>query len=62
MTPEQIKKLRTDRGMTQLQMAVLLGSSVASVQRWESGRSKPTRLSLAGIQQKIQAYDEDRKR
>jgi len=44
MTPETIKKLRTERGWSQQQMAVCLGLNRSSVSRLEAGQepSGPT--------------------
>ena len=56
-----VKKLRTDRGLTQMQMAILIGISVPTIQRWEAGRSKLSNLKLTGIIHKLSIYDKDRK-
>ncbi len=41
MTPQEIKQLRTQHGLTQVQFAAQLLTSERSVQRWESGDIKP---------------------
>ncbi len=40
MTSDQIKRIRTQKKLTQKQFAKLLGVSWRSVQRWENG-TKP---------------------
>ena len=52
--------MRTSREMTQFEMALLLGVSVPSIQRWESGRSRPTKKTLARILAKLEFYDQER--
>lgn len=41
MTPQEIKQLRTQHGLTQVQFAAQLLTSERSVQRWENGDIKP---------------------
>lgn len=41
MTPEQVKRWRTSRDLTQQQAAKLLGVDRLTWQNWEAGRSKP---------------------
>jgi len=43
--PQQIKKLRVDLGLTQQALAEKLGVSFATVNRWENGQTKPSKLS-----------------
>lgn len=45
----QIKDLRQRLQLTQEQFAQLLGVSVQTVQRWEQGVRKPSRLALQAI-------------
>ena len=40
-TPQQIKAVRTNAGMTQKTFAACIGVSVKSVEAWEGGRSRP---------------------
>ncbi len=47
--PERVKNLRDRLGLTQTQMAERIGVSFASVNRWENGQSRPTRLAWKGI-------------
>lgn len=42
---EQIKSLRDQLGLTQEALAVRLGVSFPSVNRWENGKSRPSQLS-----------------
>lgn len=42
MTPKQIKKLREILGLTQQQLADIIGAQRVSVVRWENGSSHPT--------------------
>jgi len=47
-----ITRLRHERGMTQAQLAVVVGVDRRTIRRWESGQSKPRnshliRLALA---------------
>ncbi len=46
MTKEQIRELRRRLGLTQFQLAVRLGVTLATIQRWEAGTSKPSPLAL----------------
>jgi DNA-binding transcriptional regulator YiaG len=41
MTPTQIKSLRLSRHETQAQFAKTIGTTVTTVARWETGKSKP---------------------
>lgn len=41
MTPQEIKQLRTQHGLTQVQFAAQLLTSERSIQRWEKGDIKP---------------------
>lgn len=43
---EQLSAIRSRLGMTQEQMARVLGVSFASVNRWEAGHSSPTGPTL----------------
>ena len=42
---EKIKELRRDKGWTQEKLACNLGVSLSTVQRWEEGRGKPSKLA-----------------
>lgn len=43
--------MRKRLGMTQLEFARVLGVSFVTVNRWENGRSKPSRLALRRLQE-----------
>jgi transcriptional regulator with XRE-family HTH domain len=47
--PEQIRNLRQRLGMTQRELARLLGVPQSTVQRWESGEMSPSATSLGRI-------------
>lgn len=51
MTPEEIQKIRKDLGVSQEKFAQLLGTTVVSVNRWESGKVKPSRLYIKEIKE-----------
>ena len=55
--PERVKSVRDLKGLTQAQLAELIGVSFASVNRWENGQSRPNSLSwrriLARYPQKV---------
>ena len=51
MSPEQIRKIRTEMDMTQVQFAVVLGVSSSCVGRWESGS-----LNISSAHEKLLAY------
>jgi len=40
------KRLRKALGMTQQELAVVLGMTIAVVSRWETGKSRPSRLAM----------------
>lgn len=40
------KALRQDLGLTQQDFSALLGVSLSTVQRWEAGKSKPSRMAV----------------
>ena len=45
-----LKKIRTDSGLTQAAFAEILGVSVRTVQDWEQGRRTPDRRSKIAIE------------
>ncbi|MBR7130890.1 MAG: helix-turn-helix transcriptional regulator [Lentisphaeria bacterium] len=47
---EELKKLRQRQGWSQEDLARNLGVSFATVNRWENGKTKPSRLSVEKIQ------------
>lgn len=46
LKPQDIKKLRERENISQAIFAVLLNTSVSSVQKWEIGKKKPSKLAL----------------
>ena len=48
---EQLKALRQQRGWSQEDLARELGVSFSSVNRWENGKAKPSKLAQARIKQ-----------
>jgi transcriptional regulator with XRE-family HTH domain len=57
MTGSQLRHQRTSLGYTQLELAVLIGTSRAAVNRWENG-DKPVKFLvvsfMAGLPPKVQ--------
>lgn len=51
MTPEEIQELRHGLGVSQERFAQLLGTTVVSVNRWENGKAKPSRLYVKEIKE-----------
>jgi len=49
--PARIRQLRVKYGLTQIRLAELMGVSFATVNRWENGQSKPSRLAWQKILQ-----------
>ena len=49
LTAKKIKKLRTDRGMTQKQLAQAIGCAQTSVSEWEREKSVPNEEHLAAM-------------
>ena len=48
---EELKKLRQLQGWSQEDLARNLGVSFATVNRWENGKTKPSRLAQEKIKQ-----------
>lgn len=51
MTPEQIIELRMTLGVTQERFAALLQTTACTINRWEKGKSKPSRLYLRELRE-----------
>lgn len=49
MTGSEVKTLRVGLGMTQEDLAHELGVTVSTVNRWENGHTRPSRLATAGL-------------
>ncbi len=55
MTPERIRALRKSLGLTQQQLAELLGISFVTLNRWENGQARPSAMGL----EKLRRADQD---
>ena len=51
MTPEEIQEIRRKLCVSQEKFAQLLGTTVVSVNRWENGKAKPSRLYIKELKQ-----------
>jgi putative transcriptional regulator len=49
-----IRELRLALGLTQEQLAVALGVTYSTINRWENGRSKPSPLAMEKIESLLQ--------
>ena len=47
---EELKKFRQQKGWSQDDLAREIGVSFATVNRWENGKTKPSRLAIEKIQ------------
>ena len=48
---DKIRELRSKLGMTQEQFAAKVGVTFSTVNRWESGKSKPSPLAMCQIEE-----------
>ncbi len=46
-----VKELRTRMGLTQEQFAAIVGVTFVTVNRWESGKAKPSRLAMMRLEE-----------
>jgi DNA-binding XRE family transcriptional regulator len=64
LTPEQIKYLRYSiLHLTQTEFAKMMGTCLASVNRWEKGRTSPVAMAkviVLAVQQAVDNYGEQR--
>jgi DNA-binding transcriptional regulator YiaG len=51
MTPEEIQAIRMKLCVSQEKFASLLGATVVTVNRWENGKTKPSRLYIKELKQ-----------
>lgn len=51
MTPEEIQEIRRKLCVSQEKFASLLGTTVVTVNRWENGKTKPSRLYIKELKQ-----------
>jgi len=49
MTPEELKKIRLALALSQEAFAHLIGVSFQTINRWENGAFKPSRLAIEKI-------------
>lgn len=47
LTPGAINRFRKEKGLSQQDLATVLGAGVATVSRWENGEAQPTRTAAA---------------
>ena len=50
MTPKEIRELRASLCLTQERFANLLGSTTVTINRWELGKTTPSRLYLRELE------------
>lgn len=58
MKASDIKWLRLELGLTQVEFAQKLGVSFTTLNRWENGVHKPTKLAVEKLNQLKKAHDE----
>lgn len=51
MTPEEIQEIRRKLCVSQEKFAQLLGTTVVTVNRWENGKAKPSRLYIKELKE-----------
>lgn len=56
MKSDEIVKMRSELGITQEKFAHLLGTSFSTVNRWENGKSKPSRLYVRELKELKENY------
>jgi len=49
--PVQVKEVRRQLGLSQEELAHALGVSFATVNRWENGKTRPSKLALRQFEQ-----------
>lgn len=62
MKPQEIKRLRTELGWSQADMARHFGYTAASVMKWERGMSEPSDMVTAALIQIRRQLDERKKK
>ena len=50
MNAKEVRAIRESRGLTQKEMAELVGVDTVTVNRWENGKSSPMRLAVKVLQ------------
>jgi len=56
MSPEEIKEIRAKLGVSQEKFASILGTTCTSVNRWENGKARPSRLYVKEIKNAKASY------
>lgn len=51
MTPDEIIALRKSLGLSQERFAYIIGTTTTTINRWESGKVKPSRLYTKELKQ-----------
>lgn len=51
MTPEEIQEIRSKLCVSQEKFAQLLGTTVVTVNRWENGKTVPSRLYIKELKE-----------
>jgi DNA-binding transcriptional regulator YiaG len=51
VTPKQIVKLRRDLGVTQEELAEMIGAFRETVARWETGKNEPRGANLKALRE-----------
>jgi DNA-binding transcriptional regulator YiaG len=58
ITGVEVKSMRLKLGMTQEDLAHALGVTVSTVNRWENGHTRPSRLAVAGLERLAETRSE----
>ena len=56
----KIRRLRSKLGLTQEQFAAKVGVTFSTVNRWETGKSKPSPLAMRRIQEMMERIEESK--
>jgi len=62
MTPEDIKKFRLEMGLTQEQLAQQLKVTCGTLNKWENGRTKPSRLAIESMKRYVKHLNEQKEK
>jgi transcriptional regulator with XRE-family HTH domain len=58
-TSDLVREIRTRLGLTQEKLAVRLGVTFPTINRWENGRANPSPLALKQIEDLLAALGKD---
>lgn len=56
--PDDVKRLRRERGLTQRELADLLGVNREAVARWEAGMREPSRMARRFVEHLLECGKE----